>query len=126
MRCNIMNNSHNTTIACHALSASKEETTHPQRLQLHALLAGQAALRELVDDAPADVAGAQASQPRVQALLQRMRPLSVCLLRQRARRPSQGEQVFPGCGESTLEKAAQIMTKPKRRVALTDAQSPDK
>ena len=67
---------------------SKEGRTHAQRLQLHALLAGQAGLGKLVDEAPADVTGAQASQPRVQALLQHRRRPSACLARQRSRRLS--------------------------------------
>ena len=125
MRCVGMNRYCSTLIACHALRSTHTGSTHSQRLQLHTLLAGQAALRELVDDPPTDVAGAQASQPRVQALLQRMRPLSACLLRQWAKRPSQRGRVFPRCGESPLKKAAQILTEPAPRKSMTGAHTSD-
>lgn len=39
--------------------------THPQRLQLHALLRAQAHVGQLCEKAVAGVAGTQAAQPRV-------------------------------------------------------------
>ena len=118
MHCIAMNKYYSTSIACRALSV-RGEYTHSQRFQLHALLAGQAGLRQLVNEGPrrcrwrADLPATSTSAPAAH-----MSSQSVCLLRQWSRPLSQRGQLFLCCEESSLGKAAQMLTVGRSTTAL--------